>query len=304
MKFIVGPGQGAQTPGFLAPWLELDGVRESLAGYSDIVGIDLIAAGTTWDADAIKDTAVAQPLIVAAGLVAHAALSVEATAGPDIAYAGHSVGEITAATLAGILSPSDAFRFVATRSTGMATAAAQTQTGMAAVLTRGDLAETVEAIHSAGLYAANYNGAGQIVAAGTSEALAAFSAEPPAGVKVIPLSVAGAFHTPFMAPAIPALRELAATLEIHDPARTIYTNFDGTVVSDGAAYVDHLIEQVGRPVRWDLCQQSFATAGPTALVELAPAGTLVGLARRTLSGVPTVAVKTPDDLAAARELLG
>lgn len=304
VKFIVGPGQGAQAPGFLAPWRELDGVDARLTEYSDIVGIDLISAGTTWDADAIKDTSVAQPLIVAAGIIAHEALYAGSAPATDVGYAGHSVGEITAAALAGVFSAADALRFVAVRSRGMAAAAAQTSTGMSAVLTRGSLDDAVEAISAAGLYPANFNGSGQIVAAGTTEALAAFAAAPPAGLKVIPLAVAGAFHTPFMASAIPALRETAGTLAVHSPVHSLYTNHDGSRVDDGATYVDLLVEQVGRPVRWDLCQESFLRDGADALIELAPAGTLTGLARRGLPGVPTVAVKTPDDLDAARALLG
>ncbi len=304
MKIIAAPGQGAQTPGFLNPWLELDGVRDTLSAYSDIVAIDLIAAGTTADAETIRDTAVAQPLIVAAGLIAHAALlTTDLAPQAEVGYAGHSVGEITAAALAGVLSAEDAMRFVSTRSRGMAEAAHETSTGMSAVLTRGDIGDAAAAIIAAGLHVANYNGSGQIVAAGSTEAIAAFAAEPPAGVKVIPLSVAGAFHTPFMASAIPPLRALANTLKASSPIHPIYTNWDGSRVDDGTQYLDHLVEQVARPVRWDLCQESFIADGVTALVELAPAGTLTGLARRGLPGTSTVALKTPDDLDAARALL-
>lgn len=293
------PGQGSQSPGFLTPWLERDGARERLAAYSEWSGVDLVAAGTEWDADQIRDTKVAQPLIVAASLLSWNAL-------PDRAaiagVAGHSVGEFAAAAAAGILSEEDALRLVGLRGRAMADAAAAAQTGMSAVL-GGDEASVVSRLEELDLTPANYNGGGQLVAAGSLEALQQLAAEPVAGTRVIPLQVAGAFHTRYMAPAVATLRDAAADVATNDPSVRVWTNRDGTEVASGAAFRDLLVEQVASPVRWDLCMASFADAGVTGLVELSPAGTLIGLAKRALRGVPGVAVKTPDDLAAADALL-
>jgi [acyl-carrier-protein] S-malonyltransferase len=294
---VVAPGQGSQTPGFLTPWLELDGVRARLEAYGEAAGLDLVALGTTADADTIRRTEIAQPLIVAAGIVAAVALERDIAA-----VAGHSVGEITAAVVSGVLTDTDGLRLVATRGRAMAAAAAAVPTGMSAVV-GGDEATVVERLAALGLTPANRNGGGQIVAAGELAALAALGAEPPAGARVIPLQVAGAFHTAYMAPAVDALRDFAATLTPADPAARLWTNRDGSEVTSGRAFLDLLVGQVASPVRWDRCMGSFADAGVTGLVELAPAGTLTGLARRGLKGVPTVAVKTPSDLAAARDLL-
>ncbi|QDG88659.1 ACP S-malonyltransferase [Pseudarthrobacter sp. NIBRBAC000502770] len=298
---IVCPGQGSQTPGFLAPWLELPSVAGQLASLSDIAGIDLIAHGTTSDEETIKDTAVAQPLIVAAGLVAAASLfDVELNSLPVI-LAGHSVGEITAAALAGVLTEAEAMTFVRERANSMAAAAAATPTGMSAVV-GGDPAEVLAAIEASGASPANVNGAGQTVAAGTFDQLKALAENPPAKARVIPLKVAGAFHTSHMSPAVDALKALAPTLNPVAPKVPLLSNYDGGEVTDGGAAVESLIAQVSRPVRWDLCMETIVKRGVTGLIELAPAGTLAGLAKRGMPGVKTVAVKTPDDLSAALAL--
>jgi [acyl-carrier-protein] S-malonyltransferase len=299
---ILCPGQGSQTPGFLAPWLELPGVGQRLAGYSDAAGVDLAAHGTTSDAETIKDTAVAQPLIVAAGLVAaHALFDGDGTPGASV-VAGHSVGEITAAALAGALGETDALLFVRERANNMAAAAAAAPTGMSAVV-GGDPAEVLDAIEAAGLTPANMNSAGQTVAAGTLDQLRALADNPPAKARVIPLQVAGAFHTRHMAPAVSALEALRPTLAPRNPALTLLSNYDGQSVSSGEEMLSSLIAQVSRPVRWDKCMETMLAMGVTGVIELAPAGTLAGLAKRGMPGVATVAVKTPADLDAARELL-
>ncbi|UUL75117.1 ACP S-malonyltransferase [Pseudarthrobacter sp. Fe7] len=301
MLAIVCPGQGSQTPGFLAPWLELPSVAGRLASLSDIAGIDLIAHGTTSDEETIKDTAVAQPLIVAAGLVAAASLfDVELNSLPVI-LAGHSVGEITAAALAGVLTEQEAMTFVRERANSMAAAAAVTPTGMSAVV-GGDPAEVLAAIKAAGAAPANVNGAGQTVAAGTFEQLKALAENPPAKARVIPLKVAGAFHTSHMQPAVSALKALEPKLNPVAPKVPLLSNYDGGEVTDGGAAVESLIAQVSRPVRWDLCMETMMKRGVTGMIELAPAGTLAGLAKRGMPGVKTVAVKTPDDLSAALAL--
>jgi [acyl-carrier-protein] S-malonyltransferase len=302
---LVCPGQGSQTPGFLAPWLDLPGLRERAEALSDAGGVDLLAHGTTSDADTIRDTAVAQPLIVGAGLLALEALYAErpdALASSVGVLAGHSVGEITAAAATGVLTAEDAMSLVSLRGRAMAEASAITPTGMSAVL-GGDPAEVAAALDRHGLTPANVNGAGQVVAAGTLEQLAALAADPPAKTRVVPLQVAGAFHTVHMAPAADVLEAEWTDHDVSDPGVTLLSNTDGTAVTSGEEFLRRLISQVRNPVRWDLCMETMTDLGVTGLVELAPAGTLVGLAKRAMKGVPSVALKTPDDLDAARELL-
>jgi len=299
---VVAPGQGSQTPGFLAPWLAVPSVAEQVAAHSEAVGIDLAAHGTESDADTIRDTAVAQPLIVSAGLVSLAALLEGGRRDRIAGIAGHSVGEITAAAGAGVLSEADALVFVRERARAMAAAAAAEPTAMSAVL-GGDEQALLARLDELGLEPANYNGGGQIVVAGAVDALQALKDEPVAGTRVIPLQVAGAFHTRYMAPARDSLAEVAAGITPSDPTLRLWTNRDGSVVESGPAFLDLLVGQVASPVRWDLCMAAFAEAGVTGLIELAPAGALVGLAKRGLKGLPTLAVKTPDDLDAARAFI-
>ncbi|MFF3345437.1 ACP S-malonyltransferase [Streptomyces sp. NPDC002779] len=299
MLVLVAPGQGAQTPGFLTPWLDLPGAADRVAGWSDAVGLDLVHYGTKADADEIRDTSVAQPLLVAAGILSAAALGA-VTPG---AVAGHSVGEITAAAFAGVLDDTAALTLVRKRGLAMAEAAAITETGMSALL-GGDPDTSVAHLEKLGLTPANINGAGQIVAAGTMEQLAALTEDKPEGVrKVVPLKVAGAFHTHHMAPAVDALAEAAKALSAADPAVPYVSNKDGRTVATGAEVLDRLVGQVANPVRWDLCMETFKELGVTALLEVCPGGTLTGLAKRALPGVKTLALKTPDDLDAARELI-
>ncbi|QLD12964.1 ACP S-malonyltransferase [Microbacterium oleivorans] len=300
MIIAVFPGQGSQSPGFLAPWLELDGARERLERYSELAEVDLVAAGTEWDADRIRDTAVAQPLIVAASLLSYDALTRDGSRPTGVA--GHSVGEIAALTAAGVIDADDAIRLVGLRGRAMADAATGEQTGMSAVL-GGDQDAVVARLTELDLTPANYNGGGQIVAAGALDALAALAAEPVRATRVVPLQVAGAFHTRYMAPAVEALDVAAAAVPARDAALTLWSNRDGAVVADGRDALDRLVAQVASPVRWDLCMGSFAERGVTGIIELAPAGTLVGLAKRALRGIPSVAVKTPDDLVAASALI-
>jgi [acyl-carrier-protein] S-malonyltransferase len=299
---IVCPGQGSQSPGFLSPWLEVPGVADHLGLLSDIAQLDLVAHGTTSDEETIKDTAVAQPLIVAAGLVTAKALTTNDPLDLSTVIAGHSVGEITASAIAGALSENDAMAFVRERANSMARAAAQTPTGMSAVL-GGDQAEVFAAIEAAGLTPANANGGGQVVAAGTLEQLQAFAANPPAKARVIPLKVAGAFHTTHMEPAVGALEALRPQLSPSSPALTLLSNYDGGPVAGGEQNLDSLIAQVSRPVRWDLCMEEMLSVGITGLLELTPAGTLTGLAKRGMKGVATLALKTPEDLEAARDFV-
>ena len=296
MLIFTAPGQGAQTPGFLSPWLELPGFAEQIGGWSELAGRDLIRLGTTGGAEEITDTAVAQPLLVAA------ALAVAGLLGEPDAAAGHSVGELAAGAIAGVLTAGDAIRLTRVRGEAMAAATAVEPTGMTAVL-GGDETAVLGAIAEAGLTPANVNGAGQIVAGGTLEQLAEFAANPPAGARLRPLRVAGAFHTKHMAPAVDALAQAAAATTIKDPAITLLSNADGAVVTSGPTWVDRIVNQIANPVRWDLCMETMSDIGVTALIELLPGGTLTGMAKRALPGVELLAIKTPDQLDAARELI-
>ena len=301
MLAIVTPGQGAQKPGMLSSWLELDGIADLAAAMSDRAKLDLVALGTTAGAEEIKDTAVTQPLVVAASLLAADKLTLPAGA----AVAGHSVGELAAAAIAGVLSPSDAVELAGVRGRAMSAACALTPTGMAAVM-GGDPEQVVAALAELDLVGANVNGGGQIVAAGSTAAIESLVASPPAGTRVIALPVAGAFHTSFMATAQQSLAEhldqLVAQDPPADPNRPLLTNADGSVVGgpgSGVTYLRLLQSQVTSPVRWDQCMATLRSLGVTGVMELPPAGTLVGLVKRELKGVATLAVKSPADLDAA-----
>jgi [acyl-carrier-protein] S-malonyltransferase len=295
---VLAPGQGSQKPGFLTPWLDLAGAQARLRWWSALSGLDLVHLGTAADAEEIKDTARTQPLLVAAALLAAEQLPMY-DAG---VVAGHSVGELAAAALAGVLTPEAAVTLAGVRGREMAAACALEPTGMAAVL-GGDPDEVLAGIEGAGLYPANRNGAGQVVAAGAADALEKFAAAPPAKSRVIALKVAGAFHTPFMAPAEGALSAVAGGVSPADPVKILLSNLDGTAVTTGREMVHRLVRQVTASVRWDLCMETMAHVGVTAIIELPPAGTLAGLAKRALPGVEIVTVNTPDDLAAARDLV-
>jgi [acyl-carrier-protein] S-malonyltransferase len=297
---VFAPGQGAQSPGMFAPWLELPGFPEQLAEFSEAAGLDLQRLGTTADADEIKDTAVTQPLLVALGLIAARQLRLDDAA--ERVVAGHSVGELTAAAVSGALTPSAAVAFAARRGAEMAAACALTPTGMAALL-GGDPDEIVARLEESGLTPANRNGAGQIVAAGAIDALEKLTAEPPAGTRVRPLAVAGAFHTHYMSSAAEALAEYAAGVPVADPRPILLSNADGSGVVTGTDLIDRLVRQVTLPVRWDLCMRTCADLKVTGVVELAPGGVLAGIAKRELPGVEIVALKTPDDLANAARLI-
>jgi [acyl-carrier-protein] S-malonyltransferase len=286
----------------LAPWLELPGVADQLAALAEVSGLDLARFGTTADADEIKDTAVTQPLLVSLGVIAAGQLGVGANDADEQVVAGHSVGELTAAAVSGALTPTAAVALAGRRGAEMAAACALAPTGMSAVL-GGDEDAVLAAIEAAGLTPANRNAAGQIVAAGALDALAAFAAEPPKGARVRPLQVAGAFHTDYMAPAADALTEYARGVEIADPRPVLLSNADGRAVSTGADLIDRLVRQVTLPVRWDLCMRTCADLGVSGVIELAPGGVLAGIAKRELPGVEIVAVKSPADLDKARELL-
>lgn len=303
MTLIVCPGQGSQVPGFLSGWLEIPVFRETIEMLQEVLELDLVRIGTTADAEEIKDTKIAQPLIVASGIASFAALKLEA--GDKLVVsgvAGHSVGEITAASLAGIMNAETAMRFVKLRGEQMANSAASHQTSMAAVV-GGDEVNVLKAIESAGLAAANFNGPGQIVAAGSKDLIEALVANPPSGTRVIQLQVAGAFHTEFMEAAKKALHDFAKNLDVEDPKFPIWTNKDGALISSGPSYLDLLVGQVTSPVRWDQTMAAMARTNQQKMIELLPGGTLSGIAKRAMPGVTAVALKSPDDIGKAIELL-
>ncbi|HYN96098.1 MAG TPA: acyltransferase domain-containing protein [Pilimelia sp.] len=301
MLAVLSPGQGSQKPGFLTPWLSLPGADARLRWWSALAGVDLVHLGTEADAEEIKDTAKTQPLLVAAALLAAEQLPMY-----DVSVvAGHSVGELGAAALAGVLTPEAAVTLAGVRGREMAAACALESTGMAALL-GGDADEVLAAIAARGLHPANRNGAGQVVAAGAQDALDKLAAEPPARTRVVPLQVAGAFHTPDMAPAERALATVAGGVTPADPSRILLSNADGAAINHGREMLQRLVRQVTMPVRWDLCMHTLADLGVTAVLELPPAGTLAGLIKRELKGpgAPEIlALNTPADLPAARDLI-
>lgn len=296
MLAIVAPGQGAQTPGMLSPWIEDNESRALLIQWSDAIGLDLVHLGIHASADEIKDTAYAQPLIVAAGLLSMRAINGQ---GRFSYVAGHSVGEITAAAIAGVITPLDAMKLVRARGSEMAKAASVKPSGMAAVL-GGERDVVLAAIASAGLVAANDNGAGQIVAAGDLDSLAKLA---PEGARVRPLAVAGAFHTSYMQSAVEPLRDLAAGMQVEDSEVGIFSNKDGAVLTNGREILDRIVAQISNPVRWDLCMAGLLGNGVNGVIELAPAGTLVGLIKRATPEIAQFALKSPADVAGADEFI-
>ncbi|MFC8046841.1 ACP S-malonyltransferase [Nocardia sp. NPDC057353] len=300
MIALFAPGQGSQTPGMLAPWLEVPGAADRLALWSKASGLDLVRLGTTATAEEITDTAVTQPLVVAAALLAFAEIDQDSLPA-DTIVAGHSVGELAAAAVAGVITPDEAVTLAAIRGAEMAKACALEPTGMSAVL-GGDEAAVLARLAELDLVPANRNAAGQIVAAGAVQALAELAANPPEKARVRALPVAGAFHTAYMAPAQDAVTAAVAKITPGEPVRTLLSNFDGAPVESGQDAIDKLAAQVTRPVRWDLCTETSRRAGVSAVAELPPAGTLVGIAKRELKGTPTLALKTPEDLPALAAL--
>ena len=302
MLAFLAPGQGSQTPGMLAPWLELAGAADRIDAWSTISGLDLARLGTTATAEEITDTAVTQPLVVAATLLAHGELTRRGQlSGKDVTVAGHSVGEIAAYAIAGVISADDAVKLAATRGSEMAKACALEPTGMSAVL-GGEEAEVLARLDALDLVPANRNAAGQIVAAGALSALEKLAEDPPARARVRQLATAGAFHTHFMASATDAYASAAESVTTTEPTATLLSNADGQPVSSAADAMSKLVSQLTRPVRWDLCTETLRQQNVKAIVEFPPAGTLAGIAKRELRGVPTHAVKSPADLDGLAEL--
>ena len=304
MICIACPGQGSQAPGFLEPWLEIPVFKKSVEESAQSINLDLIHFGTVADAETIRDTKIAQPLIVAAGIASFETLKDKLGDSLDIvATAGHSVGEITAAYVSGIFDSQTALEFVQRRGNEMADAAGLSASSMAAVV-GGELDQVLAHLDSVGLFAANYNGAGQVVAAGSKDAIASLVASPPAGSRVVALQVAGAFHTSFMEPARPALKEFATQLNVNDPKFSIWSNSDGQLVGSGQKFLDLMVNQVSNPVRWDKTMESMTSANVSLMIELLPGGALSGIAKRAMPNTVAIALKTPADLDKVAEAIG
>jgi [acyl-carrier-protein] S-malonyltransferase len=304
MLCVVAPGQGSQSPGMLKPWLELPGAAATLSSWSEVSKVDLITHGTSSEAETIRDTAIAQALIVANSLLTIRTIFPEPK---DLlrqvhVVAGHSVGELVAAAISGVIADETAMMLIGVRGRAMALAAAATPTSMTAVL-GGEQEAVIEHLIKLDLVPANVNGAGQVIAAGSLEALAQLAETPPAKTKLRPLSVAGAFHTSYMQSAVEALHGAVLEIAINNPEITLLSNRDGAIVDTGADAMARIVDQVSNPVRWDLCQKSMLQLGVTGLIELAPAGTLVNIAKRELEDVQTFAIKSPADLAAAKDFI-
>ncbi|MDR1187748.1 MAG: ACP S-malonyltransferase [Bifidobacteriaceae bacterium] len=293
MRALVLPGQGAQKPGMLIPWLDSRSARDRLERWSQLSEVDLVHYGTTATAQEIRDTAITQPLLTAAGL-----LSYEAVGQPFDLVAGHSVGEFGAAVIAGVLSADDAMRAVGARGRAMAACSAAQPSGMAAIV-GGTPDAVLSAIEEAGLWPANLNGPGQIVAGGAVGALERLAAAAPPRTRVIRLDVAGAFHTPLMAEAEHALRAALAGVPVADASVPLVTNHAGLAMTNGHQIIETLIQQVTRPVRWDLVLETFLARGIGAQLELAPSGVLTGLAKRALRQVALEQIDQPQRLAVA-----
>ena len=304
MICIACPGQGSQAPGFLEPWLEIPVFKDSIEQSAKACELDLIHFGTVADAETIRDTKIAQPLIVAAGIASFEALKDKFGHSLKVSCtAGHSVGEITAAYVSGIFDSEAALKFVRRRGIEMADAAALSPSSMAAVV-GGEIDEVLAHLDSAGLFAANFNGAGQVVAAGSKEAIASLVASPPSGSRVVALQVAGAFHTSFMEPARPSLKEFATELSVNDPAISIWSNSNGQLVESGSAFLDLMVNQVSNPVRWDKTMESMTAANVSLMIELLPGGALSGIAKRAMPNTVAIALKTPADLDKVAEAIG
>ncbi len=299
MLALLAPGQGAQTPGFLTPWLADATSRALVENWSNLINLDLVELGTTADSDEIRETSHAQPLLVAAGLIS----SLQTFAGQNISFdyfAGHSVGEITAASLAQSFDGDCAMTLVNVRARAMSAAATGSNSGMSAVL-GGEREIVVAALLALGLTPANENGGGQIVAAGSLDALALLAENPPAGARVRPLQVSGAFHTSVMQPAVTKLADAAREITVIDPVAPVISNRDGAIITGGDELMARIVGQVAGPVRWDLCMETLAAQGVTGVIEVAPGGTLTGLVKRAQPGIELFAIKSPDDIEGARE---
>ena len=299
MLALLAPGQGAQTPGFLTPWLADATSRALVENWSNLIDLDLVELGTTADADEIRETSHAQPLLLAAGLIS----SLQTFAGQNISFdyfAGHSVGEITAASLAQSFDGDCAMTLVNVRARAMSAAATGSNSGMSAVL-GGEREIVVAALLALGLTPANENGGGQIVAAGSLDALALLAENPPAGARVRPLQVSGAFHTSVMQPAVTKLADAAREITVIDPVAPVISNRDGAIITGGDELMARIVGQVAGPVRWALCMETLAAQGVTGVIEVAPGGTLTGLVKRAQPGIELFAIKSPDDIEGARE---
>lgn len=295
------PGQGSQTSGMYSSWITDAANKELIANYSELIDLDLLNYGTSASQAEITATNIAQPLLTALTFMSFGKLEVNLNT--NIIYSGHSVGEFSAASLAGFYSDETAMKLVNVRGKAMAEAAASNNaTGMSAVL-GGDKAEVIKHIEQFDLVPANVNSNGQIVASGLLTNLEKLSENPPASTKVRKLEVAGAFHSQFMKTAESELEKEFAQLEVNKSSSIFISNKDGQIVKDSSELKSRLITQITSPVRWDLCQAKMIELGVTGMLELAPAGVLTGIAKREMPGVELFAIKSPEDIPGAQAFI-
>ena len=295
------PGQGSQTSGMYSTWITDTANKELIAKYSELIDLDLFHYGTSATQAEITATNIAQPLLTALAFMSFSKLEVNSNS--NIIYSGHSVGEFSAASLAGFYYDKTAMKLVNVRGKAMAEAAASNNaTGMSAVL-GGDKAEVIRHIEQFDLVPANVNSNGQIVASGLLSNLEKLSENPPASTKVRKLEVAGAFHSQFMKSAESELEKEFAQVEVTDSNSSFISNKDGQIIKDSSELKNRLITQITSPVRWDLCQAKMIELGVTGMLELAPAGVLTGIAKREMPGVELFAIKSPEDIPGAQAFI-
>lgn len=295
------PGQGSQTSGMYSTWITDTTNKELITKYSELIELDLFHYGTSASQAEITATNIAQPLLTALAFMSFGKLEVNSNT--NIIYSGHSVGEFSAASLAGFYSDENAMKLVSVRGKAMAEAAASNSTtGMSAVL-GGDKAEVIKHIKQFDLVPANVNSNGQIVVSGLLTNLEKLSENPPASTKVRKLEVAGAFHSQFMKSAESELEKEFAQVEVTDSNSSFISNKDGQIVKDSFELKNRLITQITSPVRWDLCQAKMIGLGVIGMLELAPAGVLTGIAKREMPGVELFAIKSPEDIPGAQAFI-
>ncbi len=303
MLALVAPGQGSQSVGMLAPWVADSQTKDLVESWSELISVDLLKLGQLGTAEEIKSTDIAQLLIFITSYLSSLALDLRNAKDSSIVYAGHSVGEFAAYSLAGTFEVDQALRLVAKRGQAMLSATKVfSKTGMSAVL-GGNKEEVLSYLREFDLIPANINSNGQIIAAGSLENLERLSSSPLEGTRIRPLEVSAAFHTKFMEPAVSQFTEIFKTLSVNSPRQIVLSNKNGERLSKPTDIMENLIQQVISPVRWDLCQAKMVELGVTGMLELAPGGTLCGIAKKEIPNVETFAIKSPEDIQGANDFI-
>ena len=303
MLAVVAPGQGSQSVGMLSPWVTDSKDKELVDSWSSLISVDLLKLGQSGNSEEIKSTDNAQLLIFITSILSSLNLDLKNAKDQSIIFAGHSVGEFAAYSIAGTFEVDQALKIVARRGQSMLAATnAFSKTGMSAVL-GGNNDEVISYLREFNLIPANINSNGQIIAAGTLENLDRLANTPPAGTRVRPLEVSAAFHTKYMEPAISRFKEIFRDLNTNSPSQIILSNKNGEELNKSTDIIENLINQVISPVRWDLCQAKMVELGVTGMLELAPGGTLCGIAKKEIPSVETFAIKSPEDIQSANDFI-